>query len=130
MTNRATGRFDVTMKPAEASAEGTEAKLGRMTMRKTWQGQLEGTSTGEFLGLRSPVEGSAAYVALERFEGTLAGRRGSFALVHRGIMSRGAQTMAIDVVPDSGAGDLTGLRGTLLITIENGEHRYELTWEI
>lgn len=130
MTNHAKGRFDVTMKPADTSAEGTQANIARMTMRKKWQGDLEGESTGEFLGFRSSVDGSAAYVVLERFEGTLAGQRGSFVLAHRGLMNRGAQSMAIDVVADSATGELAGLRGTLLIVIEGGDHRYELTWEI
>ena len=63
------------------------------------------------------VKGSAGYVAIERVTGTLHGRRGSFLLLHRGIMSQGAQDLAITVVPDSGAGELAGLSGKLDIKI-------------
>ena len=116
------------MAPADPSAEATEATIGRMTMRKTWHGDLEGRSAGEFLGVRSSVAGSAGYVAIERFEGALAGRKGSFLLVHRGLMDRGTGTASIDVVPDSGTAELEGLHGTLTITIASGDHRYELRW--
>ena len=77
------------------------------------------------LATRSPVEGSAAYVALDRFEGDLDGRRGGFALVHRGLMDRGEAELAVLVVADSGSGDLEGLRGRLDIRIEGKAHFYE-----
>lgn len=34
------------------------------------------------------VEGSAGYVAIERVEGSLRGRKGSFILMHQGAMQR------------------------------------------
>jgi hypothetical protein len=73
---------------------------------------------------------SGAYVALERVEGTLDGRHGSFALVHRGLVDDGAQDLAIIVAPGSGAGELAGLAGTFHLTIEGGEHRYDLEYSL
>ena len=46
--------------------------------------------------------GSAVYVAIERVTGTLHGRKGSFALHHRGIMTRGQPELTIAMVPDFG----------------------------
>lgn len=70
------------------------------------------------------VEGSAGYVAMERVTGALEGRAGSFALQHRGTMDRGAPTLSVTVVPDSGTEALTGLTGTMTIDLKSGEHRY------
>jgi Protein of unknown function (DUF3224) len=70
------------------------------------------------------VKGSAAYSAIERVTGTLAGHKGSFVLQHTGIMSRGAQSLVITVVPDSGTDSLAGLTGTMQIIIEGKQHSY------
>ncbi|MEO6297919.1 MAG: DUF3224 domain-containing protein, partial [Dokdonella sp.] len=65
------------------------------------------------------------YVALERVSGMLHGRQGSFVLQHSGTMDRGAPTLSVSVVPDSGTGDLTGLSGSMQIVIaEGGAHSY------
>ena len=48
--HEAKGRFDVELKPAEGPAAG----LGRMSIRKTFHGDLEGTSVGEMLTAGSP----------------------------------------------------------------------------
>src|SRR5258708_31714147 len=42
---------------------------------------------------RAPVKDSAGYVAVERVTGTLNGQGGSFLLLHRGVMNRGAQSL-------------------------------------
>ena len=76
------------------------------------------------VGAFTAVEGSAGYVALERVTGTLNGRTGSFILQHSGSMSKGAQTIIVTVVPDSGTEELTGLAGTMQIIIEGKKHSY------
>jgi hypothetical protein len=73
----------------------------------------------------TPVKGSAGYVAIERFTGSLMGRSGSFVFQHSGSMNQGAQQLSITVVPDSGTGALKGLAGQFKIRIENGQHFYE-----
>jgi hypothetical protein len=70
------------------------------------------------------VQGSAGYVAMERVEGVLDGKRGGFTLQHNGIMDRGHPSLSVLVVPDSGSGELTGLSGKLDIRSENGKHHY------
>jgi hypothetical protein len=74
--------------------------------------------------VRTGVDGSAGYVALERVRGTLKGRSGSFALQHSGTMTRGAPQLSVTVVPDSGTEGLTGLAGRMEIINEGGKHRY------
>lgn len=77
------------------------------------------------------VPGSAGYVAIERVEGELDGRKGAFYLQHSGIMNRGEGSLKIQVIPDSGTGDLVGLTGEMkIINAPGGAHFYEFKWEI
>ena len=60
----------------------------------------------------------------------LEGRDGTFALQHRGEMSQGKQDLYVNVVPDSGAGALTGITGMLQIIVEGGNHSYDLAYKL
>lgn len=126
----AKGSFDVQLTQAPA-APGTEAaQLGRMSLRKQFHGGLDAVSLGEMLGVRTDIPDSAGYVAMERVEGSLAGRKGSFALMHMGEMNRGKQTLTIRVVPDSGTDELAGISGELSIEIKDGHHFYEFRYQL
>jgi hypothetical protein len=120
MPHRATGAFIVTLTP-QACGEPT---LGRMTIDKRFEGDLDATSKGEMLAAGTEVKSSAGYVALERVTGALHGRRGTFVLQHNGTMNRGAPQLTIAVVPDSGTAELAGLQGTMTIEIAGGAHSY------
>ena len=74
--------------------------------------------------------GSAVYVAIERVTGTLHGHKGSFALHHRGIMTRGQPELTIAVVPDSGTDDLAGISGNLSIEILDKKHFYSFDYTL
>ena len=93
-------------------------------------GDLEGESSVEMLSAGSSVKGSAGYVAIERVVGTLHGRTGTFVLQHSGSMNRGAPSLTISVVPDSGTGALTGLAGTMTIDIVDGQHRFAFDYTL
>jgi len=121
---RATGTFEVKLNPQPAYNTTDGALLGRMSIDKQFHGDLEGTSKGEMLTAGTSVKNSAGYVAVERVTGTLNGRSGGFALQHSGTMNRGAPQLTINVVPDSGTGQLAGLTGTMAIEIANGNHFY------
>ena len=121
---QARGTFEVKVVPLVAD-EGTDTGgFGRLSIDKTFSGDLAGASKGQMVGAFTAVEGSAGYVALERVTGALNGRAGSFILQHSGSMSRGSQTIIVTVVPDSGSGELTGLAGTMQILIEGKKHSY------
>lgn len=123
----AKGRFDVTLVP-QPPAE--DVPNGRMTLRKTFHGDLAGTSSGEMLTSSDARDGSGAYVAVERFTGQLAGREGSFYLVHRGIMDQGRADLSIAVVPGSGTGELQGLTGTLELDLASKQHDFVFTYTL
>ena len=124
---KATGPFDVKMAPASAA----DAAVGRFTLDKKYHGDLEGSGTGEMLTAMTAVKGSAGYVAIEKVTGTLAGRTGTFHLQHSGTMNRGAPSLSITVVPDSGTGELAGLTGKMAISIAaDGAHYYTFEYSL
>jgi hypothetical protein len=130
MTTRAAGTFEVKITPLTPDGIGGDKSMGRMAIDKRFQGDLEGTSNGEMLTGGTDVKGSAVYVAVEKVEGKLAGRAGTFLLRHVGTMTRGVPELSVVVVPDSGTGELKGLSGTMNILIEPGKHSYEFDYSL
>ena len=127
MTRQAKGEFDVSIVPqTDREVKG----LNRMTIDKQFRGDLDAVTQGQMLSARTDIPDSAGYVAMERVEGKLHGRKGSFVLQHTGTMNRGKPSLLVTVVPDSGTGELSGLTGTLLINIVDGKHYYEFTYEL
>ena len=125
MTSCVKGTFDVKLTP-----QPDDSPVGRMSLDKRFHGELDAASVGQMLAIRSAVEGSAGYVAMEHVTGTLQGRAGSFALQHSGTMNRGAPSLSVTVVPDSGTGDLVGLTGKMNIVITDGKHFYEFDYKL
>jgi len=128
-TQRAEGTFQVKATPVTGGDNG--AASGRMSLAKTFWGDLTGISTGDMWTAGTTVSGSAGYVAIEKFEGALNGRKGSFTLLHQGIMRAGADfQLRIVIVPDSGTDQLAGLTGEMTIKMETGWHSYELDYTL
>lgn len=127
---RATGTFKVKLTPQPADAHADGKPLGRLTIDKVFEGDLAATSVGQMLSAMTAVKGSAGYVALERVTGTLGGRSGTFVLQHSGTMNRGAASLSLGVVPDSGTDGLEGLHGNMQIIIEGGVHSYVFEYEV
>lgn len=124
MTTHITGTFEVKLVPQAHEDNVGDPSVGRMSIEKQFFGDLDATSKGQMLAVRTEVSGSAGYVAMERVVGTLQGRSGSFALQHSGIMTRGEKQLSVSVVPDSGTDQLMGLSGTMGIEIVEGKHLY------
>jgi hypothetical protein len=126
----ATGTFEVTMAGEPPYETIDDVSLGRMTVDKRFSGPLTATSTVQMLAAHTPVEGSAAYVGLERVIGTLDGRAGSFVLQHCGVMTRDTRSLSVTVVPDSGTSELRGLEGEMKIEVVEGQHRYSFEYRL
>ena len=122
------GPFEVKMTPQEHSDKTEGSLLGRMALDKHYRGDLDAVGKGEMLTAGTTVKGSAVYVAIERVTGTLESRAGGFALVHHGTMTRGVPNLSIAVVPDSGTGELVGIRGTMKVDIVDAKHVYEFDY--
>lgn len=129
VTTHATGTFEVKLTP-KAADDNDASGLGRMTLDKTFHGDLEGASQGQMLSFLTATRTSGGYVALERVTGTLHGKKGSFVLQHNGTMNRGAPSLTVSVVPESGTDELAGITGTMQIIIESGKHSYDFEYSI
>ena len=124
MAQQAKGEFDVNRTSAPALDGGDGTVIGHNRFDKRFHGPLDATSVVQMMMVGTEVPGSAAYVAIERITGTLDGRAGSFHLQHNGTMARGAASLSVTVVPDSGTGALAGLSGHMAIDIVDGKHFY------
>ena len=95
MTTHARGTFDVVVKPLPLEGDPPDPLRARMSLDKRYHGDLEATGQGQMLTAGTVEKGSAGYVAIERVSGKLAGRQGSFALQHSGVMTRGLSLIHI-----------------------------------
>jgi hypothetical protein len=131
---QAKGTFVVKISPTDGTTLEKEAGVGRMTIDKTWSGDLTGVSKGAMLTSATESTGAMAYVALEKVEGKLGGKAGSFYFSHLATMKKGdaaSGVLKIAVVAGSGTGELTGLSGELTIIIDaKGGHAYVFDYDL
>ncbi|MFF4416897.1 DUF3224 domain-containing protein [Streptosporangium sp. NPDC001559] len=127
---RAGGTFTLDSWEPETYDEAEGATLSLVHVTKTFSGDLVGTSTTDIITAVARVEDSAAYAGFERFSGTLHGRKGTFVLHHNATAHAGESALTWNVLPDSGTGELTGIRGTGGIVNSDGVHSYHLDYEL
>jgi hypothetical protein len=111
MSTHATAIFEVKTwdeKPYQEIEGGS--KLTRASVTKAYRGDITGEATSESL-MFYRADGSAVFAGLERIVGAIGGRAGSFVLQASGSYRDGTATCDCKVVPDSGSGELRGLRG-------------------
>jgi hypothetical protein len=112
MTERVRSTFKIEGWDESPYAENEDGgKLSRASVRQSISGDIEGEGSVEWLMCYRPDK-TAEFVGLQRIDGRLAGRSGSFALLQTdgsfdGTVARGR----LEVVPGSGTGELRGLRG-------------------
>ena len=126
----ARGPMDVDIEPEPPFLEQGGVKLNRNVVRKEFSGDMVGDSEAQMIAAFTGTPGSAGYVAIEHFTGSVGGRSGSFVLQHSGVMDRGDARLAVTIVPDSGTGELAGISGTLQIDNDQGKHSYVLDYEL
>src|SRR5262245_6956271 len=125
----AKGTFEVKPTPQPA-AEGDDPSFSRMTFDKQFHGDMEGTSKVQMLAAGASVKNSGAYVALEKVNATIAGRKGSFTFQHSATMNRGVPSLSITVVPDSGTDQLAGISAKCSIDIKDVNHFYAFEYSL
>ena len=130
MKLQARGTFEVQATPMTPYDDAPGATIGRTIFTKQFSGEFEGTSVVEMTSAVTEVEGSAAYVAIERINGVLNGRKGTFVALHTGLMNRGESSLTITIVPDSGTGELKSITGSMDIQIEDGKHFYTVDYSL
>ena len=110
--NRAHAAAKVTVRHSEAKPydEGTHPALVELSLIETFDGEWSGESPVRALQVRGRA-GSANMVSVQRFHGRLGARAGTFVLQGQETVENGKIKATWFVVPGSGTGDLTGLRG-------------------
>jgi Protein of unknown function (DUF3224) len=127
VSHHAAGAFDVKL---ELLTSEVDSAIDRRSLVKEYHGDLTATGRGVMLSGGMGPERSGGYVAIEKVEGTLEGKRGGFLLQHDGVMTRGTPALAIRILPDSGTDELVGITGTMSIVIKDGKHYYELEYTL
>jgi hypothetical protein len=119
-----TSDFDVTDYVPDVT---TALPTGHLRMRKAYAGDVEGRSVTQFTSAFDQTSGVGTYVALESFEGTVAGRHGAFNFVHAASTSGADRSNEYGlIVPGSGTDELTGIAGTVRLHIDDdGTHRMD-----
>ena len=119
------GTFEVELTPQEDIGY----RAGRMLIKKTYLGDMNGSGIGQMISKRTE-NGTAVYYAIEEFSGSVKGKNGGFTLVHKGHMSKDSQSLDVTILEGSGNGELKNISGSMLIIQDVNGHRYELTFEL
>jgi len=113
-----------------------EMKMTKASVEYGFSGELEGKATVEYLMFYSYVDptdqhkATASYVGLIRFDGTVAGRAGSFVLEDNGTFQSGAANSTLRIANDSGTGALQGITGTGIYRADREGCRFELEYNL
>ena len=129
MSDIATGVFELNwdQKPPYDTDPG--ATISRVTVTKEFRGDIVGTSVAELITAMTEIPESAGYVGIERVQAEINGKKGTFVLQHSAVSgARAGQSLFLEVVPDTGTGDLKGLRGAMEVEPSPGEHKYHLSY--
>ncbi len=118
----ATGQIEVkTYEPRSYEEVEDGPNLVEIHVTETFSGDIEGEGVVRFLqAVRK--DGSASFVGIERVTGSIEGRSGSFLLQDAGTLEGNTVKGDWFVVPGSGTGELSGLRGEGGFTAELGQH--------
>jgi hypothetical protein len=106
----ALARITVQHSDAAPLDPGTNPALMEIRLTETFSGDIEAHSIVRALQVRQD-EQSASMVSMQRVTGRLGGRQGSFVLQGSEVVRNGRITASWFVVPRSGTGELSGLRG-------------------
>jgi Protein of unknown function (DUF3224) len=112
MAERLTGIFKIEGWDESAFSEEEDGrKLTQASVKQSFSGDIEGEGSVEWLMCYRPDE-TAEFVGLQRIDGRLGGRTGSFVLLQTDGSFDGTEAKGqLSVVPGSGTGELSGLRG-------------------
>jgi len=109
---RARAKAKITVQSSEAKPydQTTSPALMEIHLSETFTGDIDGESPVRALQVLRDDK-SANLVSVQRFRGKLAGRQGTFVLQGSETVENSKIKATWSVVPGSGTGDLSGLRG-------------------
>ncbi len=107
---RARAKITVRSSKAEPYDQTASPALIEVCLIETFVGDIEGESPVRALQILRDDK-SASLVSVQRFRGRLGGRQGTFVLQGSEVVENGKIKAQWFVVPGSGTGELSGLRG-------------------
>jgi hypothetical protein len=109
---RARAEATITVQSSEATPydETASPALVEVRLSETFSGDIDGESPVRALQVLRD-DHSATLVSVQRFRGKLGGRHGTFVLQGQEIVEQGKIKATWSVIPGSGTGELSGLRG-------------------
>lgn len=117
---KAHGSFELASWKEETYAElAAGAKLTRASVTQTFGGDLGGDGSVEWL-MAYRQDGTAHFVGLQRVDGTLAARRGTFVLETSGEFDGQRATWRASILPGTATGELEGLVGEATFEAPHG----------
>ncbi len=130
MTKTIKGEFELSATPNEVSDIEKPLGLMKMIFNKTFHGELSGNSIVSMMGILNKEIGSGGYVAIEKFDGSVEGKKGSFYFQHSSTMNNGAQNQSINIIPNSGTDEISSISGSMIIEIKDGKHFYIFDYDL
>ncbi|RJP72770.1 MAG: DUF3224 domain-containing protein [Ignavibacteriales bacterium] len=113
-----------------------DSKMSKATVEYEVSGEISGKISVEYLmyykyfNEKDQHSSSAHYIGLMKFEGTLHGADGSFVAEDNGDFENGAANSRLQILSDSGMGNLTGLSGKGRYTADKDGAAIELDYSL
>jgi hypothetical protein len=103
--------------------------VGKALVKKSYQGPVTGTSVADLITCGAN-ETQRAYVASDRFTGEVEGRAGGFVMHHGATQDGDDFNLFGHIVPGSGTGDLTGIRGSVRFEHDENGAKFTLDYDL
>ncbi|MEU8437507.1 DUF3224 domain-containing protein [Streptomyces sp. NPDC029216] len=112
------------------SPDGVVPKLAHASVVNSFSGGIEAADTTCEYTIAYVTAKTGTFAGMELLAGRLDGRAGTFAVEERGSFAEdGSVHCTFEVVPGSGTGELTGLRGTGGYVARHGEPSVTYTFD-
>jgi hypothetical protein len=108
---KATATLTYTSWDEETYATTGAGKLTRASVKQTAAGDIDGDASAEWV-MAYRADDTADFLGLQRVDGRLGGRSGSFVLESRGTFDGKEARGSLTVVPGSGTDELAGISGS------------------
>ncbi|MGW8377918.1 DUF3224 domain-containing protein [Streptomyces sp. ODS28] len=125
MTTPVSGHFtyaDWQERPASSDEPPTGPRLAHATVTDAFTGGITAPRTTCAYTIAYSTDSEGTFTGLHRLDGEVDGRKGAFVVEERGrFTGDGSIHGSFEVVPGTGTGELTGLRGTGGYTAGRGQ---------
>ncbi|WP_411136055.1 DUF3224 domain-containing protein [Streptomyces sp. C10] len=130
MPVQTTGHFAfANWKESAVGSSGAGPRLAHASVTNTFSGGIEAADTTCEYSIVYVTEKTGTFTGMEMLAGRLDGRAGGFVVEERGSFGAdGSVRCTFEVVPGSGTGELTGLRGTGSFTTVPGASSFPYTF--